>query len=111
MEYAEKYGILEAGKHDLTTAASRKQFVEIISAALPDEALTPINEVKALPDVEADDPALPTILRLYNAGILTGVDEYGTFLPDQPISREQIAAIITRVADPAMRKRFTLKTK
>lgn len=110
-EYAEKYGILEAEKYDLTAAVSRRRFAEIISAALPDEALAPINEVTALPDVEADDPALPAILRLYDAGILTGVDEYGTFLPDEPISREQIAAVITRVADPALRKRFTLKTK
>ena len=54
-------------------------------------------------DETEDDPDDTAILRLYNAGILTGVDDKGTFLPDAPITREQIAAVVTRAADPILR--------
>ena len=79
-----------------------------MKATLPDAALKPINDVKEVPDMKADDPRLPAILRLYNAGILTGMDGQGSFRPDASIPREQIAAMATRVADPALRKAFTL---
>ena len=62
----------------------------------------------SLPDAAADDPRLPAILRLCNASILTGVDAAGSFAPDAVIPREQVAAMATRVADPALRKAFTL---
>jgi hypothetical protein len=107
-DYAAKYGIIQKGAYDLTKDATRAQFAAILSAALPDAALKPINDVKEVPDMKADDPRLPAILRLYNAGILTGVDEKGSFRPDAFIPREQIAAMVTRVADPALRKAFTL---
>ena len=107
-DYAVKYGIIQKGEYDLTKDATRAQFAAIISAALPDAALKPINDVKELPDMRADDPRLPAILRLYNAGILTGMDGQGSFRPDASIPREQIAAMATRVADPALRKAFTL---
>ena len=107
-DYAVKYGIIRKGEYDLTGDATRAQFAAIISAALPDAALKPINDVKELPDMRADDPRLPAILRLYNAGILTGMDGQGSFRPDASIPREQIAAMATRVADPALRKAFTL---
>ena len=102
-DYAAKYGILEKGALDLTKDATRAQFARLVSAALPDAALTPINAVTNLPDVPATDPDFPAIARLYNAGILTGVDASGRFDPDAPMAREQIAAVVTRVADPALR--------
>ena len=103
-----KDGIIQKGQYDLTKDATRAQFAAILSAALPDAALKPINDVKQLPDMDADDPRLPAILRLYNAGILTGVDAQGSFQPDAFIPREQIAAMGTRIADPSLRKAFTL---
>lgn len=108
-DYALRYGIMAEGEYDLTAAATRAQFAALISAALPDEALEPINDVKALPDVAKDDPALPAILRLYNAGVLTGFDQRGSFHPDEAIPREQVAAIMTRAADRTLRKAFTLE--
>ena len=108
-DYALRYGIMAEGEYDLTAAATRAQFAALISAALPDEALEPINDVKALPDVAKDEPALPAILRLYNAGVLTGFDERGSFHPDEAIPREQVAAIMTRAADKSLRKAFTLE--
>jgi len=108
-DYAVRYGLIRKGEYVMTAPITRRQFAAIISAALPDEALEPINEVSALPDVSPSDPDFAAIVRLYRAGILNGVDARGSFLPDAAITREQVAAIITRVADPALRKTFTLK--
>ena len=106
-DYALRYGFMRKGQYAMTAPVTRRQFASIISAALPDEALKPINEVTSLPDVMQSDPDFAAILRLYRAGILNGVDAKGSFLPDAAITREQVAAIITRVADPALRKAFT----
>ena len=107
-DYAAKYGFAAKGQYDLTKPATRAQFAAILAAALPDAALAPINAVTVLPDMAPDDPRLPAVLKLYNAGILTGVDAAGSFAPDAVIPREQVAAMATRVADPALRKAFTL---
>ncbi len=102
-DYAVKYGIIKKGEYDLNAPATRAQFALLLSAALPDGAFEPVNKVTALPDVAADDPRLPAILRLYNAGILTGMDGNGSFAPNAPILREQSAAIVARVIVPALR--------
>ena len=48
------------------------------------------------------------VYRLYRAGILTGSDDLGTFYPDSSIQRSAVAAIVTRMASPALRKTVTL---
>ena len=45
---------------------------------------------------------------MYAAGVLTGSDSYGTFLPGDSIPRAVAAAIIARIAIPAERKSVTL---
>lgn len=102
-DYAVKYGYAEKGQYDLTATATRAQFVAVISAALPDEALAAVKAVSSIPDVSSGNKYSSAIFRFYNAGILNGVDSKGTFLPDSEISREQVAAIITRIANPALR--------
>lgn len=82
--------------------ATREGFFRLLSAVLPDDQLTPINSIMALPD--ASDP---DILKFYNAGILTGIDLYGTFAGASPLSRAQCATMIARIADPALRKFFS----
>ena len=51
------------------------------------------------------------IYRLYRAGVLTGNDKYGTFTPDAYITRSAVAAIVGRVAEPALRKNIALTPK
>jgi hypothetical protein len=51
------------------------------------------------------------IYRLYQAGILTGNDRYGTFTPDASISRSAAAAIISRVVEPSLRQHIALEEK
>lgn len=51
------------------------------------------------------------IYRLYNAGVLTGNDQYGTFTPNAKITRSAVATIISRIVEPSLRKHFTLAAK
>ncbi len=59
--------------------------------------------------MQADDEYGAEILALYNAGILTGNDKYGTFRPDSDIKRSEAAALICRIAIPDMRLEFELE--
>jgi len=93
---------------DYTAAATRTDFAAIMAAAFPARALNAINEISAIPDVSEDAPASEAIYRLYNAGILTGSDAYGTFHPSSNIRRSEVATIVTRMADPAQRKSVEL---
>lgn len=68
------------------------------------EPLPAINDVDRVPDNM--DPA---VLALYNAGILTGSDTYGTFDEDGTLNRGQAAAMLARLVDPSLRQRFTLE--
>lgn len=59
------------------------------------------NDYTALPDTE--DAA---VLRLYNAGILTGTDALGSFVPWRGLTRAEVAAMAARVAQPTLRKGY-----
>ena len=82
----------------------RFDFVWYLAAILPESALSPINTITALPDVTDGD-----ILRFYNAGILTGSDDYGTFNGSGDLNRGQAAAMLARIIDPSQRVKFTPK--
>ena len=111
VDYAVETAILSPGTYsDYTATATRAQFASILAAALPAEALTAVNSVTALPDVVADAAYAPAVLSLYNAGVLTGSDAAGSFKPDTTIQRSEVATIVTRMADPSLRKTFTLTT-
>ena len=71
--------------------------------ALPASELSAINAVSSIPDI-AGNPNSDKILMLYQAGVLTGSDIYGTFHPDNSIKRSEAAAIIARMAIPSERK-------
>ena len=58
-----------------------------------------------------EDPCADSIYQLYDAGVLSGNDEYGTFMPQSNIRRSEVAAIVTRIADPNLRKIFVLSDK
>lgn len=85
---------------DPTAASTRTQFFGLLAAVATDELLAPVNAIDALPDVDAGDP----VLDFYNAGILTGVDEDGTFAGDRTLTRAECAAMVARLADPSQRK-------
>ena len=109
VDYAVKNGIITDGAYtDYTATATRAQFAAILAAALPDEALPAINSVTSLPDLDANATYAAAVLKLYNAGILTGSDAAGSFKPTSTIQRSEVATIVTRMADKSLRKTFTL---
>ena len=86
---------------------TRQEFAAIVANALPSEALPAINSVPfgSIPDVYRSDAA---IYKLYRAGILAGNDAAGTFRPNSPITRAEVATILVRMADPNARVLFRL---
>lgn len=110
LSYQQEYQTLY---HDLQSLAdtpyqpcTRYDFVRLLSMVLPDSALTAINKIDVLPDVYGDKG----VMAFYNAGILTGSDEYGTFGGNQSLNRGQAAVILARIIDSSQRVKFTPKS-
>lgn len=83
--------------------ADRAMFASLINGALSEE-LPVLNDTSAVPDVKPmEDRDADAILRLYGAGILTGVDSTGRFDGSGKLTRAQAAAILARALDPARR--------
>ncbi|MBQ4193132.1 MAG: S-layer homology domain-containing protein, partial [Clostridia bacterium] len=106
-QYAER-NIRGFASLETTDLSVRRNFARLLAAAVGDQGAE-INEIaeNAVPDLE-ENALTAGIYRLYRAGILTGNDARGTFLPDTPIRRCEAAAIAARILDPALRRRFTL---
>ena len=105
VNYATENGMISGTEFaDYNANATRAQMAYLFANALPESEYTAINNVTALPDVKEQTQYSDEIFLLYNAGILTGSDKYGTFKPDDTIIRAEAAAIINRVVDPSKRK-------
>ena len=87
---------------DPEKAASRQEFVSLLAAVVPEDMLSPVNTVASLPDTGDTD-----VLAFYGAGILTGVDAWGTFAGDKTLTRAECAAMAARIARPELRETFT----
>jgi hypothetical protein len=108
VDYAAERGIVTR-KYDYGATATRGEFMDIFSRALPAPELEAINSVAdgAIPDVTMAHPYAAGIYKLYRAGIVQGSNEFGACMPDTPISRAEVAAILTRMMDKTQRKSFT----
>ena len=93
-------------------AASRSQTAHLAARALPAELFLPINDAVVsvgyathafIPDVDEYTPYQRDILQLYKWGVVSGSDEMGRFFPDEPITRSEFSALLTRLTDPALR--------
>ena len=89
VDYLEKLGVEVP---DPVKQATRQEFIAMLAAVVPEDMLTPINQITALPDT-----ADAAVLSFYNAGILTGVDDWGTFAPGKTLTRAETAAMVARV--------------
>lgn len=112
LRYAEKNNIITAQVAASDAAAldkpvTRAQFAELISAAIADSECAEINTIKSnqFSDIYETGTVGRAIYRLCRAGIITG-DSHGNFNPDASISRAQVAAIVARVTDKALRVRL-----
>lgn len=111
LPYAEYMRSVEPLLTGLTAHAdddsTRYGFLRLLDAAISGQEglLEPINEVEYLPDPGFRENTM--VLAFYNAGILTGTDKYGTFDPDKSLTRAEAAAMVSRIARPELRLRFT----
>lgn len=111
LDYALDHGIVNQGDYiEYNVPANRQQFAYLIAKALPASALPAVNSIgdNKIPDMKSSDFYGPSVYLLYNAGILTGMDKNGTFEPYKNISRAEVAAILSRMSDPSLRKSFVL---
>lgn len=111
VDYAVENGIASDPASTAFEMATRAYFATTLSNALSDEAFTAINSISSIPDVDYKASYYSDVLKLYNAGILTGSDSAGSFLPNSNIKRSEVAAIVTRMADPKLRKEFSLEAQ
>ena len=113
VDYALANGIIAPGAFsDFKAAATRSQCALILSKAVPASELKAINSIEDIPDVSMGAGAWATaVYTLYNAGVLTGNDKYGTFAPTSNIKRSEIATIVTRIVTPSLRKAFSLEVQ
>lgn len=99
------YGLIDW--EDLESPATRDAFVCFMILVAEGDLgyFSHINhiEIEDLPDVGNNAAAL----QLYNWGILTGMDKYGTLAPDRTLTRAEAAAMVARMAKPELRKTFT----
>ena len=87
-----------------TKTATRQEFFDLLSAVTAPEQLPAINSITSLPDTGDQH-----VLAFYNAGILTGTDDYGTFSGDKTLSRSEVAAMVARLVKSELRLPFVPK--
>lgn len=111
VDYAENNGIVTPGRFaNLKAPATRAEFADLLSRSMAEEALPAINDIpdNSIPDVSSNVYYTKPVYLLYRAGILTGSDKEGNFKPNNSITRAEAAAVLTRMADPQLRKSLTL---
>lgn len=104
VNYAEKAGILKIGEFlgEYEREATRAELVYLLSGALPSDEYAPLASPALPEDVPEDSIYASSILKLYAAGVLTG-NEKGLFMPDEPVTRAEASAIVSRVVQPSSR--------
>lgn len=110
LQYANDKGICAIGEFGAAydNFCNRLTMAKLFARVVPESTATQRNDVTTLPDVQSASEN-QAVFTLYQLGILTGSDKYGTFHPYQYIKRSETAAILNRVLDPDTRKSFTLE--
>lgn len=110
LQYASDKGICAIGEFGAAydNFCNRLTMAKLFARVVPESTATQRNDVTTLPDVQSASEN-QAVFTLYQLGILTGSDKYGTFHPYQYIKRSETAAILNRVLDPDTRKSFTLE--
>ena len=110
LQYASDKGICAIGEFVAAydNFCNRLTMAKLFARVVPESTATQRNDVTTLPDVQSASEN-QAVFTLYQLGILTGSDKYGTFHPYQYIKRSETAAILNRVLDPDTRKSFILE--
>ena len=110
VDYALAQGIITDGVFDnYNRPITRAEMADIFTRALPAQEYEVINYIDESCPADAIGHAYEGSIRtLYQAGILTGNDPFGTFTPNANIIRSEAAAIVSRIVDPTLRKQVQL---
>lgn len=110
VEYAYVNDIISTKVLDFNSPINRLEFAGVFAKALPESSLESVNAVEdnAIPDVPIASNRAAEVYQLYRAGILTGSDASGSFLPNSGIKRSEVATIVTRMILPSLRKAITM---
>lgn len=104
VEKALEYGILKENTLPMDEALSRADALAMAYYTLPVEELPSVRTVTRIPDLLPASPWYEEIITLYNAGIVSGCDSYGTLLGANPVTRGEFVTLISRLITPAERK-------
>lgn len=101
--YAEENGIIFDGLFETDNTSeyeiSRAELAYILSKALGTTELEKINDVLFLPDSDVTALYYEPALMLINAGVMEGIDEYGSFGPTQAVKRYELNEILARLTN------------
>lgn len=89
-------------QNSVVYSTDRQTFFRALAFACKGLDLPTLNPVEQVPGTRD-----PEILRLYQAGIVSGTDLYGSFDGQLPLTRAEAAAALARIAEPSLRLRFT----
>lgn len=105
VDYAASRGISAQGEFgwNYNAACSRLTMAKLFARVFPAKTQCTLNQVTCLPDL-AFNESNKDVFFLYQQGVLTGSDKYGSFHPQESITRAEAAAILNRELDSSKRK-------
>ena len=113
LEYAVQHGILDAAldEYGVSAPASRADLMDMLCRAIPQAQRREINSIPdgSIPDLFTSAPYRDNVYTLYRMGIVAGSDQRGSCLPDECISRAEVAALVARIVDEDLRVTFQLE--
>ncbi len=96
VSYAIDNNIIDSDEFaDYTRDIYSYEAVSLFSRAIPHDYFPAINNITEIPDVAPSLEYYPEVLMFYNAGILSGNDDYGFFYPTTPLTRKRASVIIS----------------
>lgn len=112
LSYLKEKGLLAVTLDNYDAPATRAQMASIFSVSLPgewydDRNAELVTEAYAsrdfITDVDDYTPYQMQILWMYKQGLLVGTDASGSFAPYDPVTRAEVAALLTRLVEPDTR--------
>lgn len=100
------YGSGTTHFYTLAETATREQFFQLLMPAMELAGLPQINKVDSLPDMLREEDA-NRLYRLYETGIVVGVDVYGSADLEGSLTRAEAAALLARILEPSLRLSFS----
>ena len=110
VDYALENGIITSEPADYNAASTRAYYIAVMYGALPESEYREINSIPdgAVPDISESDWFCDRVYTFYRAGIVTGSDEKGSFMPNSSVRRSEVATLAARLFDESARRSFEL---